>query len=150
MNVRRPIAPLPRPEDILDSDDLNSLSIFQFVAAGLDFADILASVAHFALMHAAPNHSHVLQNQELQPPLEAVQMVHLMIWMRAIVAIWLVAAVVLNILSGIYLRARKHRTFSLVVAGMNCLQFPLGTVLGVFTFVVLDRQSVKELYEAKR
>jgi len=38
--------------------------------------------------------------------------------------------------------------FSLIIAGINCVQFPFGTVLGVFTFVVLLRDSVRELYEA--
>jgi hypothetical protein len=36
---------------------------------------------------------------------------------------------------------------SLIVAELNCLQFPFGTVLGEFTFVVLLRGSVIELYD---
>jgi hypothetical protein len=36
-----------------------------------------------------------------------------------------------------------------VVAGINCLHIPLGTVLGIFTIVVLCRESVRELYEAE-
>jgi hypothetical protein len=34
----------------------------------------------------------------------------------------------------------------MVVAGLNCAQMPLGTVLGVFTLMVLSRESVKSLY----
>jgi hypothetical protein len=45
------------------------------------------------------------------------------------------------------LRERKNRTFSFVVACVNCIHVPLGTVLGVFTIVVLSRESVKRLYE---
>ena len=52
-----------------------------------------------------------------------------------------------NLLSGLYLRARKYRMFSIIVAALNCLQIPFGTVLGVFTIVVLVRESVRELYE---
>jgi hypothetical protein len=55
---------------------------------------------------------------------------------------------VLNVISGLCLRARKGRTFSLVVAGINCLYIPLGTLLGVFTIIVLLRDSVRELYAA--
>jgi hypothetical protein len=150
MNVRRPIAPLPKPEDSLDTDDLKSLSTFHFVGAGLDLLGSLVCIARFASMHAALNNPHVLQNQKLQPLPEVVQMVNTMMWMRVMIGLWFAVAIILNILSGVYLRARKHRIFSLVVAGLNCLQVPLGTLLGVFTFVVLDRQSVKELYEAKR
>ena len=54
----------------------------------------------------------------------------------------------LNLLSGIFIRKRKHHVFSLIVAGFNCLHFPLGTALGVFTFVVLLRDSVQNMYRA--
>ena len=59
-----------------------------------------------------------------------------------------VAAAVLNIFSARFMKQRRHRTFSLVVGGMNCLNAPLGTVLGVFTLLVLMRDSVRASYEA--
>ncbi len=46
------------------------------------------------------------------------------------------------------MRKRKHRIFSFVVAGVNCLQFPFGTALGIFTFIVLSRVGVKMDYDA--
>ena len=49
-------------------------------------------------------------------------------------------------LSARFLRGRRHRTFSLIVAGINCLGIPLGTILGVFTLIVLLRPSVRTLY----
>jgi hypothetical protein len=47
------------------------------------------------------------------------------------------------------LKARRSRGFCMVVAGLSCLGFPYGTVLGVFTFLVLGRTSIKALYEAE-
>lgn len=45
------------------------------------------------------------------------------------------------------IRKRKNYTFILVIAGINCaFVMPLGTVLGVFTFVVLTRPMVKPLF----
>ena len=44
--------------------------------------------------------------------------------------------------AGRCLAQRKHYIFCLVVAGIACLFAPLGTVLGVFTLVVLMRDSV--------
>jgi hypothetical protein len=38
--------------------------------------------------------------------------------------------------------------FSLVIAGLNCIQIPFGTALGVFTIIVLLRDSVREAYAA--
>lgn len=51
--------------------------------------------------------------------------------------------------AGRCIKHRKSRTFCLVVAGINCLEFPYGTALGVLTFMVLGRPSVVKLFEAK-
>jgi hypothetical protein len=48
--------------------------------------------------------------------------------------------------SGHCLARRKHYQFSFVMACIECLFLPFGTVLGVFTIVVLSRESVKALY----
>jgi len=40
-----------------------------------------------------------------------------------------------NLISGFFILQRRGRLFSLIVAGFNCLCFPFGTVLGVFTFM---------------
>lgn len=53
---------------------------------------------------------------------------------------------VLNLLSGARLAKQRGRTFSQVVAAVNCLNFPFGTALGVFTFVVLGDRDVQMLY----
>jgi len=50
-------------------------------------------------------------------------------------------------LAGRFLGQRTHYTFCLVMAGMACVFVPLGTVLGVFTLIVLVRPSVKALFE---
>jgi hypothetical protein len=55
---------------------------------------------------------------------------------------------ILNIVSGRAIARRRRRMFSLVMAGVNCASFPIGTLLGVFTFIVLLRSSVRALYPA--
>lgn len=54
---------------------------------------------------------------------------------------------IVNIISGRFIRRRRARLFSLVVAGLNCTNLPFGVLMGVFTFVVLLRDSVRALYE---
>ena len=54
---------------------------------------------------------------------------------------------ILSFISAHKMRNRQALTFSLVVAGINCLFIPLGTTLGVFAFVVLLRPSVSAEYE---
>lgn len=42
---------------------------------------------------------------------------------------------------------RRRHTLCMVVAGLCCLCFPLGTALGVFSLVVLSRPSVRARFE---
>lgn len=53
----------------------------------------------------------------------------------------------LTIYSGRCLARQKWRMFSLVIAALNCAWAPFGTVLGVFTIILLMRDSIKRLYE---
>jgi len=51
--------------------------------------------------------------------------------------------------AGRFLARRKRYTFCLVMAGVECLFMPLGTVLGVFSIIVLVRESVKLLFVSR-
>ena len=57
---------------------------------------------------------------------------------------WLFAF--LTFLAGRYLTKQKNYVFCLVMAGVICMFFPFGTVLGVFTIIVLMRDSVRESF----
>jgi hypothetical protein len=52
------------------------------------------------------------------------------------------------VVAGRSLAREKHWTYCLVVAGLSCAFFPFGTILGVFTIVVLSKSEVKALFEA--
>jgi len=84
------------------------------------------------------------ESQEGPPPAEIMMFFR---WFIMIFVVWFLIGAVGNLLSGLFLRARRHRTFSMVVAAINCLHIPIGTALGVFTFIVLGRQSVRKLYQ---
>lgn len=73
---------------------------------------------------------------------------------------WIFAAVGLTIFFGgmaiaalklraaICIQKRKSRTFCNVVAAIGCLAVPYGTILGVFSFVVLGRASIVRMFSA--
>jgi hypothetical protein len=65
-------------------------------------------------------------------------------------AIFLAAATfaALRFWTAVCLKRRTSRTFCLVVAALSCLEFPYGTTLGVFTFIVLGRPTVIQLFGA--
>jgi hypothetical protein len=51
-------------------------------------------------------------------------------------------------LTGYWLRKPKHRTFCFITSCLICLSPPVGTILGVFTIIVLLRESVKRLFQS--
>ena len=59
----------------------------------------------------------------------------------------LMAGGILKFLAYRKLKERRSRTFCMVVAGITCLSIPYGTLLGIFTFMVLSRPSVMELFD---
>lgn len=54
----------------------------------------------------------------------------------------------LLVLAGRYLRSRRHWTYCLVMAALSCAFFPFGTLLGVFTILVLARPEARALFGA--
>ena len=52
-----------------------------------------------------------------------------------------------NIMVGRNLASQKGKTFCYVISAINCLSIPLGTALGIFTFVVLGRPSVTAMFD---
>ncbi len=57
---------------------------------------------------------------------------------------WTLAVCV--IMAGRRVAQRRNRVFCLVIAAVECVFMPLGTILGVFTIVVLMRPSVVGLF----
>jgi hypothetical protein len=141
------LPPLVRDQRKADADHLRLLSIFHFVGAGLAVLGLCFLAVHYLFLHAFLDNPDMWKNQKgaVPPPKEFFTMFK---WFYVAFAAWFVVSAVLNVLSGMFLGRRKYRTFSLIVAVINCIHIPLGTVLGVFTIIVLLRPSVLELYEA--
>ena len=59
--------------------------------------------------------------------------------------------VLLHVVVGFYVgacfRKQRHHTLCLIAAIFACLSFPLGTVLGVFSIIVLMKPEAKYLFE---
>lgn len=50
------------------------------------------------------------------------------------------------VIAGLKLKSRRSRMFCMVVAGLECLFIPLGTVLGVFTLIVLNKAEARDIF----
>ncbi|MBV9303434.1 MAG: hypothetical protein JOY62_15825 [Acidobacteriaceae bacterium] len=49
-------------------------------------------------------------------------------------------------LAGYWLARRTNKVFIYVIAALSCLAIPYGTVLGVFTFMVMQRPAAQEIF----
>ncbi len=150
MNSAPPPTPTPAPARDprkVDQDHLRLLVIFHFIFAGLAVLGIAFLFLHFTLMHTVLTNPGIWANQKGgAPPVDLIFSIAR--WFYAGAGVLLVLGGIANALSAQFIRKRKHRIFSLVVSGLNCLQLPIGTALGVFSILVLSRDSVLQLYEA--
>ena len=55
---------------------------------------------------------------------------------------------ILKLIASRRLKQRRSRIFCMVLAGVSCLSIPYGTLLGVFTFIVLSRASIVQLFSS--
>ncbi|MFT3831668.1 MAG: hypothetical protein QM691_18385 [Opitutaceae bacterium] len=128
-----------------DQEHLRLLTIFHYVVAGL-----AALFACFPLFHLALGLFFILAPTSLagsgQPPPPAfLGWIFVVFASCFILAGWAFAACV--IYAGRCLARRRRLLFCQVMAGIACIFMPFGTVLGVFTLIVLMRPSVKPLFE---
>lgn len=127
-----------------DEQHLNLLAVFHYVVAG-----IVALFSCMFLFHVAMGVAMLCGafDGDEAPP-------RFMGWMFIafpslfILAGWTLAGFM--VAAGRKLKKRLSYTFCLVVAGIECIVMPFGTVLGVFTLVVLSRESVKALFAGDR
>jgi len=139
------LPPLIRDQRRIDADHLRLLRIFHFIAAGMAVLGLLFLFAHFAMFRAFMDDPRIWAGKNQQPP--PAEFFAMFKWFYVVFGLWFLVSGIVNVASGIFIGQRKHRTFSFVVAAIDCLHMPFGTILGVFTITVLMRDSVRELYE---
>lgn len=126
-----------------DLEHLRLLSIFHYVVAGLTALIACIPFIHFFIGLALT--LNWFDGKEPPPP--AIGIFVMILAALFILAGWSFSALIFT--AGRFLARRKHYTFCLVMAALECLIMPFGTVLGVFTIIVLMRQSVKGIFEVK-
>ncbi len=128
-----------------DEEHLRLLSVFHLIVGGLAALGLPFLFIHFLIMFTVIANLQVWGWPEHAPPPETY---HMLFWIYPVLGLFLATGAAINLLSGWFLLQKRHHLFSLVVAGLDCLEVPWGTVLGVFTILVLTRPSVRRMYEA--
>lgn len=131
-----------------DEEHLRLLSLFHYIVGGLTALIACIFLFHLGMgimMLVAPEQ---LSGGTAEPPPAMVG------WMFTAIGggAFLLgqALAVCMILAGRALARRRRHTFVFVIACIECLQMPFGTLLGVFTILVLSRPSVKALFALHR
>lgn len=126
-----------------DEEHLKLLSIFHYVVGGLAGLFALFPIFYLVIglfLILAPEK---LDGKEGPPP-TFIGWIFVIIAAVFITIGWVFAALIL--MTGRFLAKRRHYMFCLVMGGVECIFTPFGLVLGVFTIIVLLRESVKQLF----
>lgn len=132
--------------DAQDIQHLKLLSIFHFVVGGLAML-----FGTFPLIHVVMGVL-ILSGKFMGPPNGPpnpafLGWIFIAIGSTFILIGWTMG--LLTIYAGLQLRQQRRRMFCVVIAAILCAFLPLGTVLGIFTLIVLYRPSVQALYASR-
>lgn len=134
--------PIPSYQNAADESHLNLLVVFHFIFAFFSLLGLGILIFQFTVMSALASTPQIANDPQVPKGALVGIMGGIFIFLGFMVLVFLA----MNTASAFFLQARKNRMFSMVTAGLNCLSFPLGTALGVFTFIVLTRDSVRQKY----
>jgi hypothetical protein len=129
---------------IRDEEHLKLLSIFHYVSGGITaFSGLFPLIYVFmgALFMAMP-FSHSADDDLVLRSMGSILLVFGVLFS----SVFMVFAA-MKIYSGYCIAKRKNRVFCLLVAGISLIGFPFSTILGVFSLIVLLRDSVRDLFD---
>ncbi len=125
-----------------DLSHLKTLAICHWVWGGLTILGSSVFIIHIVM--GIMMLSGAFGGKGSQAPPEIIGWAFIGIGSCLVIGGW--ALGIATICSGFYLNKQKKKFFSMVVAGINCALMPIGTVLGIFTFLVLSKPTMKEIY----
>jgi hypothetical protein len=125
-----------------DHENLRLLSVFHYVVAGL--AGLFSLLPIFHITMGALLVSGKLGDPNEQAADRLFGMLFILMGVCLLVIGFAYAAAMA--LAGRNLTRHRNYVFCLVMAALSCAFFPFGTVLGVFTIIVLQKDSVRQLF----
>lgn len=140
-----PALPRQRDQQSVDAGQLDLLAIFHFVLAGFCLLGLGFIFLHWLMMHTFMDNPAIWENSKSPPPPK--EFFAIFKWFYLFMGLCTVLMGVGNLIAGLCIKKRRCRTLTMVIAGLDCMMIPFGTVLGVFTIIVLARDSVREAYE---
>ena len=134
--------------EIIDNEHLKLLSLFHYIFGGIilayAFFIILQFIFLFYFLETFLRNSSFntfTSNNDFDPLI-----FKFILYIGIAFFIIMLIGGILEILSGKFIKARKNRTFSYIIAILNLLSIPYGSILGIMTLTVLGRNTIKEMY----
>ena len=124
---------------------LNLLAIFHYVFGGMKYVFGCIPMIHFVI--GILMLTGVIHDKGDEVALRFVGLFMILFSMAFISVAWIIATLV--ILAGRNLARRTRYTFCMIIAAIECISMPLGTILGVFTIILLCKPEVKQLFEGQ-
>lgn len=133
-------------QQAIDEEHLRLLSLFYYISAGLSAFFSLFGMLYLAMGAIVVASMPSLQATGNPPP---AAMGWIFVGVGAVFTFLLLLAAALKFVAARAIRRRRFRVFCLVIAAFACIAVPYGTLLGIFSFIVLGRPSVKALFDAQ-
>jgi len=135
---------------IIDEEHLKLLSLFHYIKGAITLAFSFLAIIYLLFLSVLFDSIGTLQHQPLYHradfPFDLFSTIMFFVW---VIMLLVVVFGILQIVSGYYLKQKKHRLFSFIVGVFQLIEIPYGTILGIMTIIVLSRNSVEQQYQAQ-
>jgi hypothetical protein len=131
---------------IADSEQVKILSILHYVMSGLQLFGAVSGMVFLMMGAVFASGQLPANNSNEQAAMQLFGTLFLII--GSIVVLLNLATESALLYAGYSLGQWRNRTYCIVIAVIECISFPLGTLLRVFTIIVPRRETVKERCDA--
>lgn len=127
-----------------NSQNLDLIAIFHYVAAAIIYLKGLIALIFIGIGAIA---SAAILCEEGPDP-EALVPVGIIFFLFPMMFLAITAAIGTAVLiAGRRIAKRTHLTYCQIIAGLECLCFPHGTILGVISLIFLTRNDIKQQFK---
>ena len=134
--------------EVINEEQLRWVGFFHYVSGGVTIAFSSMFIIHLLFMGFMVSNPDMMGGeQDPEKTVESLQMMRVFLSIFGVLIIFGLTYGVLQIFAGYYVRNKRKRLFILIVAIPGLLFIPYGTILSVFTLILLERSSVKLLFK---
>jgi hypothetical protein len=141
------ISCLPMDSPLITAHDLRLLSIGYYIQGGIAGVYTLLILGYSAFATALLANINKMAGQSNQQEIPPALFSIISILLVIVLGLCCVYTVCM-FLAGYWLPRFRNRVFIQIIGALNCLAIPYGTILGIFTLMVLQRPSARQFFAA--